>query len=331
MLNNILNLLMDINKDINEYFKNDVILLIMEFLYSENLLDSLITIEKETKLSIFSYNKELSFLRKLIIEGNWEEAENFLLPLKTNQNFHYNSAIKLLKLQKLYETIETRFVNLNQEEIIKQLKEIKNFLKEEELKDLLILLKKDSIKESPEFYNWTVNRGRLTTFEQIKELFNVVYSNEKDEKTLKNNLLLSLLIKVCGNGNTSKNKLIEKINSFINEKIEKQHKINNNFNIIKENNINKTTKTNNLNSNNFNDREKKVDNKIKNGKQKESSKMVIKKNSNNEKIKKLEKDSTSKIDIDNKKDSQINKTENTNISNIPQYTETSSLIKDKKK
>ena len=257
MLNNILNLLMDINKDINEYFKNDVILLIMEFLYSENLLDSLITIEKETKLSIFSYNKELSFLRKLIIEGNWEEAENFLLPLKTNQNFHYNSAIKLLKLQKLYETIETRFVNLNQEEIIKQLKEIKNFLKEEELKDLLILLKKDSIKESPEFYNWTVNRGRLTTFEQIKELFNVVYSNEKDEKTLKNNLLLSLLIKVCGNGNTSKNKLIEKINSFINEKIEKQNKINNNFN----------------------DREKKVDNKIKNGKQKESSKMVIKKKS----------------------------------------------------
>ena len=331
MLNNILNLLMDINKDINEYFKNDVILLIMEFLYSENLLDSLITIEKETKLSIFSYNKELSFLRKLIIEGNWEEAENFLLPLKTNQNFHYNSAIKLLKLQKLYETIETRFVNLNQEEIIKQLKEIKNFLKEEELKDLLILLKKDSIKESPEFYNWTVNRGRLTTFEQIKELFNVVYSNEKDEKTLKNNLLLSLLIKVCGNGNTSKNKLIEKINSFINEKIEKQNKINNNFNNIKENNINKTTKTNNLNSNNFNDREKKVDNKIKNGKQKESSKMVIKKNSNNEKIKKLEKDSTSKINIDNKKESQINKTENTNISNIPQYTETSSLIKDTKK
>ena len=66
MLNNILNLLMDINKDINEYFKNDVILLIMEFLYSENLLDSLITIEKET-----------TFLRKLIIEGNWEEAENF--------------------------------------------------------------------------------------------------------------------------------------------------------------------------------------------------------------------------------------------------------------
>ena len=68
MLNNILNLLMDINKDINEYFKNDVILLLMEFLYSENLLDSLITIEKETKLSIFSYNT---------LKGKCYEKDNY--------------------------------------------------------------------------------------------------------------------------------------------------------------------------------------------------------------------------------------------------------------
>ena len=197
---------MDINKDINEYFKNDTILLIMDFLYSQDLIDSLMVMEKETKLSIFAYNKELSFLRKLIIEGNWEESENFLLPLKSNSNFQYNSAIKLIKLQQIYETIETRFDNLNQEEIIKQLKEIKDFLKEEEFKDLLNLLNKNSIKDIPKFNNWTVNRGRLKTFEQIKELFRVVYSNEKEDKIMKNNLLVNLLIKINGRGNISKNK-----------------------------------------------------------------------------------------------------------------------------
>ena len=180
---------MEINKDINECFKNDVILLIMDFLYSSDLIDSLITMEKETKLSIFSYNKELSFLRKLIIEGKWEEAENFLLPLKSNLNFKYNSAIKYLKLQIIYETIETRSEKLNQEEIIKQLKDIKNILEEEEFKDLLNLLNKNSIKEIPEFSDWTVSRGRLKTFNNIKELFKVVYSNEKkEEKVIKNNL-----------------------------------------------------------------------------------------------------------------------------------------------
>ena len=104
---------MEINKDINEYFKNDIILLIMDFLYSSDLIDSLITIEKETKLSIFSFNKELSFLRKLIIEGNWEEAENFLLPLESNKKFEYKKAISFLKLQKIYETIEIHSADLD--------------------------------------------------------------------------------------------------------------------------------------------------------------------------------------------------------------------------
>ena len=319
---------MDINKDINEYFKNDTILLIMDFLYSQDLIDSLIAMEKETKLSIFSYNKELSFLRKLIIEGNWEESENFLLPLKSNSNFQYNSAIKLLKLQKLYETIETRCDNLNQEEIIKQLKDVKDFLKEEEFKDLINLLNKNSIKDIQEFNNWTVNRGRLKTFEKIKELFIVVYNNVNEEKILKNNLLLYLLIKINGKGNIAKNKLIEKINSFINEKNEKNNKIN--INNTKDNNDNKNIKINNINTNINKEKENKISNRIKSGRTKDNSKIISKKNNINEKNKKVEKDVISKINNENKLDSQINKFENANISNIPQYTETSSLLKETK-
>ena len=319
---------MDINKDINEYIKNDAILLIMDFLYSQDLIDSLIAMEKETKLSIFSYNKELSFLRKLIIEGNWEESENFLLPLKSNSNFQYNSAIKLLKLQKLYETIETRCDNLNQEEIIKQLKDVKDFLKEEEFKDLINLLNKNSIKDIQEFNNWTVNRGRLKTFEKIKELFIVVYNNVNEEKILKNNLLLYLLIKINGKGNIAKNKLIEKINSFINEKNEKNNKIN--INNTNDNNDNKNIKINNINTNINKEKENKISNRIKSGRTKDNSKIISKKNNINEKNKKVEKDVISKINNENKLDSQINKFENTNISNIPQYTETSSLLKETK-
>ena len=321
---------MDINKDINEYFKNDIILLIMDFLYSLDYIDSLITIEKETKLSIFTYNKELSFLRKLIIEGNWEEAENFLLPLKSNENFQYNSAIKYLKLQKIYEAIETRSDNLNQEEILSQLKDIKNFLTEEEFKDLLNILNKNSIKEIPQYHNWTVNRGRLKTFDNIKGLFEVVYPKGKEEKIIRNNLLLNLFRKIYGNEKNLKNKLIEKVNSFINQKIESKLEKNNKI-ISNDNNQNKNIKKSN-NNNSFKEKEKKIENKIKSAKPKENSKSNIKINNKDKEIKnKLEKDIVSKTNIDNKKDSQINKSENTNISNIPQYTETSSLIKETKK
>ena len=327
---------MEINKDINEYFKNDVILLIMDFLYSSELIDSLITIEKESKLSIFYFNKELSFLRKLIIEGNWEEAENFLLPLESNEIFEYKKAMSILKLQRIYETIETHSSDLNQEKIISQLKDIKNFLNENEFRDLLDLLNKNTIKEIPKFKNWTVNRGRLNAFNKIKELFKVVYSpqDKKEEKIIKNNLLINLLLKICGNGNISKNKLIEKVESFINEKkdmkIENKNIIlnsKNNINDINGNNKTISNKKNNIKNNNIKEKEKKDEIKIKNNKSNEKIKKSIKINA-----KEKEKEIISKTNNDNNKiNSQINKTENTNISNIPQYSQTSSLIKETKK
>ena len=78
------------------------------------------------------------------------------------------------------------------------------------------------------------------------------------------------------------------------------------------------------------EKENKISNRIKSGRTKDNSKIISKKNNINEKNKKVEKDVISKINNENKLDSQINKFENTNISNIPQYTETSSLLKETK-
>ena len=76
-----------------DYSKHDMVLMILDYLYNNNLIDSLITLENETNISLFSYNKEISFLRKLIIDGIWDEAINFLSPLKENKNFNYQLAI----------------------------------------------------------------------------------------------------------------------------------------------------------------------------------------------------------------------------------------------
>ena len=253
------------------------------------------------------------------------------MPLKSNKNFEYNKAISNLKLQKIYETIETHSSDLDQEKIILQLKDIKNFLTEEEFRDLLDLLNKNSIKDIPKFKDWTVNRGRLKTFNNIKDLFKVVYSKgQKEEKIINNNLLLNLLLKISGNGNISKNKLIETITSFINEKKvtknESIHKINSN----NENNSNKNIKKSNINNNIFKEREKKEEKKLTNAKPIENNKKNIKIN-NKEKTSKIEKENLSKTNIDNKNDTKNNKSENTNISNIPQYSQSSTLIKDTKK
>ena len=75
------------NSELNNPYhikKSDIILLIMNFLKSENLNKTLISLEQETNISLFSYNQELLFLRKLILEGQWQESEDFLNPLKQN-------------------------------------------------------------------------------------------------------------------------------------------------------------------------------------------------------------------------------------------------------
>jgi hypothetical protein len=208
---------MENNNDSNNILKNDILLLIMDYLYSTDLIDSLITIEKETKRSIFSYNKELFFLRKLIIEGNWDEAENFLYPLKSNSLFDFSSAIYSLKLQKFFETTETDSINYNQNEIESQLKDIRNYSTEEEFKELLNLLNKNSIREEIKYKNWTINRGRLKTFEKIRTLLEVIYPiNKEKEKIVKDNLLIDFFVKIIGKEKIQKNKIIDEIISIIN-------------------------------------------------------------------------------------------------------------------
>ena len=358
---------MENKNNFNNILKNDILMLIMDYLYSTDLIDSLITIEKETKQNIFSYNKELSFLRKLIIEGNWKETENFLYPLKTNTLFDFSSAIYSLKLQKFFETTETDSINYNQNEIESQLKDIRNYSTEEEFKELLNLLNKNSIREEIKYKNWTINRGRLKTFEKIRTLLEVIYPiNKEKEKIVKDNLLIDFFVKIIGKEKIQNNKLINEIISIINH--------NQNKNNIYENNNNR-----NENKNKQEDNIKSKDSLKNNGKNiiKEKQKEKIRPQSSfGSKNKKTEIDASSKYDkkqnnnlnknedlnkngelnkvkkkevninnnlinkndnipsnnqISNKNEIDENNFENTNISNIPNYTETSSLIKDTKK
>ena len=359
---------MENNIDYNSILKNDILMLIIDYLYSTDLIDSLITIEKETKQNIFSYNKELLFLRKLILEGNWDEVEKFLFPLKTNSLFDFSSAFYFFKLQKFFETTETDAINYNQNEIKLQLKVIRNYSKEEDFKELINLLNKNSIREEQKYKNWTINRGRLKTFEKIRKLLEVIYPiNKEKEKKVKDNLLIDFFVKIIRKEKIQKNKLINEIISIINGT-----NFNNNQN---KNNIQKEKKIKKEESNIYKNKNeiKNNGNIIINEKQKEklrpqsslgiktkkteidaSSKFDKKQNSSlykngdlnkNEDLNKDKvKETTINNNLLNKNDNnpsnnqisdmnEINDNifKNTNIKNIPNDIETLSLIKDTKK
>lgn len=86
--------------------KSEIILLFMDFLKQENLKKTLVTLESETGLYLNNYAKELFFLRQLILNGKWIDAEEFLKPLKDHPSFEYNSSIFEIKKQQFFELIE---------------------------------------------------------------------------------------------------------------------------------------------------------------------------------------------------------------------------------
>jgi hypothetical protein len=86
--------------------KSEIVLLIMDFLKSEHLDKTLVDLEIETGLNLYNYTKEIFFLRQLILEGQWSDAEEFLKPLKEHPNFEYNSSIFEIRKQKFLELVE---------------------------------------------------------------------------------------------------------------------------------------------------------------------------------------------------------------------------------
>lgn len=67
--------------------QKDVLLVIMDYLRDHNLLSSLYQLEKESQLSLFKYSSEVQFLRSLVLEGQWQDAEGFVKTIFENSTF----------------------------------------------------------------------------------------------------------------------------------------------------------------------------------------------------------------------------------------------------
>ena len=67
---------------------------------------TLVSLENETGIHLHQYNKEISFLRQLILDGHWGDAEEFIKPLKDHPKFEYLNCVFEIKKQKFLELVE---------------------------------------------------------------------------------------------------------------------------------------------------------------------------------------------------------------------------------
>jgi hypothetical protein len=65
--------------------QEEVVLCVLDFLKQAGLARTMRTLEQETGLVVDEYGNDLMFLRGLVLDGAWRDAENFVAPLAKSQ------------------------------------------------------------------------------------------------------------------------------------------------------------------------------------------------------------------------------------------------------
>ena len=221
--------------------KDDLLLIIMDYLYSEGLYQSYISLEDESKINLFKYEEKLEILRKCILDGDWEEAEKFLSKLKTIENFPYTKLLFEIKKEKLIEEVESQQNDYSTNVLAQELRDIQSLGLENDFNDLINFLK-DNEKEEKNIIN-----RRLNIFNLIRKNLVFLYpiKNEVVVDSGKMLKMISNFIEILVNNNNN----INNINNNNNNEI-KTFNLDEIFNFFEYNNNNKINSNNNIINNN---------------------------------------------------------------------------------
>ena len=80
-----------------ELAHKEVILSMLDYLREHNLISSMLQLEQEADVSLYKYSQEITFLRQLILEGNWQQVEQLLKAVSRQGKFDLNRGIFHIK------------------------------------------------------------------------------------------------------------------------------------------------------------------------------------------------------------------------------------------
>ena len=171
--------------------KEDMILLIMDFLKNEGYDRSYISLEQESGINLYNYDENLGILRGFILDGDWEEAEKSLEIFKNKINFPYKNLIFEIRKEKLIEEVEAQQKDGTFDGLAKELKDLQDLGCNKEFNNLM-----DYLKETEhDVLNETISR-RLEIFNKIRNQITFQYPISKSEIIIKPNKLKEIFSKL---------------------------------------------------------------------------------------------------------------------------------------
>ncbi|CAH8635684.1 unnamed protein product [Heterobilharzia americana] len=208
-------------------YEADVIKLILEFLEKRDLAISMLALERETGQVNGPFNEDILFFRQLVLEGHWDDALDYLEPLrgppveldlrKPRFLLLKHKYLELLCLRDVCSLDEIDPVNgtvsangvegkidHGVEQVIECLKQLEPECETQaEYRDLALLLTLTRLDQHPDYHDWNPSLGRLHCFNQIYPLLQPFIQLSKHsstgqtpiEENARGDRLLRLLVK----------------------------------------------------------------------------------------------------------------------------------------
>ena len=145
-----------------QFDERDVVVLVMEDLKSREHITSMVALEEETGHQAEDLGKELGYLRKLVLSGDWDAALSFLKPLQTSAPDDHRRVMFAVKRQQFLEKLESKDARPELPELVQVLKGIEQLCSGVEFKELCFFLTLSDIREHGEYRTWTVAKGRYS-------------------------------------------------------------------------------------------------------------------------------------------------------------------------
>jgi hypothetical protein len=158
-----------------QFDERDVVVLVMEYLKSREHITSMVALEEETGHQAEDLGKELGFLRKLVLTGDWDAALSFLKPLQTSAPDDHRRVMFAVKRQQFLEKLESKDARPELPELVQVLKGIEQLCSGVEFKELCFFLTLSDIREHGEYRTWTVAKGRYSAFQSMLTVLHPLY------------------------------------------------------------------------------------------------------------------------------------------------------------
>ena len=165
---------------------HQVVRLILEFLDSRKLHNTMRSLEKETGIFNCGFSDDILFLRDLVLDGEWEAILIFAQPFEGIDGFDSKQFRYLVLKQKFMEVLyfKSGFGGNSTSYSIEDLIKCLNQLEEDcpnktEYSKLCWLLTVPNLSEQPEYRDWSPATARLNCFEQLLELLKKVIPIER--------------------------------------------------------------------------------------------------------------------------------------------------------